>query len=957
MHHNDQPKSKTRRNSQISSPWADQQFISPQNENCKSIDMRKQQQQNINRCVDTFNYHHQNEEINSEQKHLVLNTDCENYISSDEEFPLICNASDDQHSSSQIQNIQFGTQDGITLRQNFNNSLKVHQKNAFHSKKNSLPALFDNLNQQAQQQCYRTLDFDGNFQIDDTSLFNANQSRISQNQQQHSQSFGNDNINEQQKHHQGDSQHLMQSNQSFIKLNQIKQDLLINRDQADPFNRLYNHAKIQQNILSLKREFVYQVEENEIQKCFKPKICKKSEQMINQIYENQPVENILYGDFVRRQKAVEVINENKKRVIQSEAQKAKPNQNSKKMAQNRLKKLVEQVIQTACQQSDGYVNFDQLQMILDKLGIFKSQSELQKMQEKVQKQPSQENQYFHRMTLLEKKYFEELYLIKQLWNTLNPYLFDDINAEVLKEVMIIIMDQYMDRQDKLTQMNQIVKLIKDINSEDGNKNEFRSEIDDNMFRNKNKKVDEYWSIEKLIKIFEGLKDTYTFLQNISKEKQVTTKNEAYKNCTFKPNISTTQDKRTNQKENNNPQDPHQKQPGRPSFIDQTLYGIQEEDEISRSATMSNTNILRDKIQDVNKQQQQQLKDKAINKSQQLYEKSREINQKKLEKQEEKSRLEIQEFSFKPQINTDYVTNNKNEKSIDRLTSRKVSVTTLKHTPTQLRGLDECTFQPKISGEILHKKTQSINIKGYEQMVDRMRRATSNPRQKKFAETLRDTSQTPTNQQATTDQHTSQNNSKQNTSTINQNKQGSRVPSGNTRTSHSIVDRFVDKSREQIEFRKKNMDMPLQYKHQKSDTTPNHTTQTQNNEQSQQHDIYQKDTKLQQEQPTNQTLENQAQQNQNNNEEQPYLLIDVTLAPNLDRLEALIRDSLKEQIKLTQYTQQFENQQQEETYDNNIMEQQQIEQNHDKKKEDKMLLEEETWLNGSELMNSLLYQTN
>lgn len=115
------------------------------------------------------------------------------------------------------------------------------------------------------------------------------------------------------------------------------------------------------------------------------------------------------------------------------------------------------------------------------------------------------------MTLLETKYHEELYIIKQLWNTLNPYLFDDINAEVLKEVMIIIMDSYVEKDDKICQLNDIIRLIRDINQEDGGRVEFKREIEDNMFRNKNKRVDEPWPIDKLLRTFEQLKDTNTFL--------------------------------------------------------------------------------------------------------------------------------------------------------------------------------------------------------------------------------------------------------------------------------------------------------------------------------------------------------------------------------------------------------------------------------------------------------------
>lgn len=60
-----------------------------------------------------------------------------------------------------------------------------------------------------------------------------------------------------------------------------------------------------------------------------------------------------------------------------------------------------------------------------------------------------------------------------------------------------------------------------------------------MFRNKNKKVEEIWSIDKVLKIFEGLRDNNTFLQNLLKEKQNITKKELFRNCTFKPSINDT----------------------------------------------------------------------------------------------------------------------------------------------------------------------------------------------------------------------------------------------------------------------------------------------------------------------------------------------------------------------------------------------------------------------------------
>ena len=75
-----------------------------------------------------------------------------------------------------------------------------------------------------------------------------------------------------------------------------------NREQSDPFCRLYNHGRIQKSILDLKREFVNQAEASEMEKSFKPKICKKSEKMINAAYEAKPVADILYQDFQRRQK-------------------------------------------------------------------------------------------------------------------------------------------------------------------------------------------------------------------------------------------------------------------------------------------------------------------------------------------------------------------------------------------------------------------------------------------------------------------------------------------------------------------------------------------------------------------------------------------------------------------------------------------------------------------------------
>jgi len=54
-------------------------------------------------------------------------------------------------------------------------------------------------------------------------------------------------------------------------------------------------------------------------------------------------------------------------------------------------------------------------------------------------------------------------------------------------------------------MEDILILIKDVNKQE-QMNEFVAEVKENMFRNKNKKVHEIWSTEKILKAFAQLRD-------------------------------------------------------------------------------------------------------------------------------------------------------------------------------------------------------------------------------------------------------------------------------------------------------------------------------------------------------------------------------------------------------------------------------------------------------------------
>ena len=63
---------------------------------------------------------------------------------------------------------------------------------------------------------------------------------------------------------------------------------------------------------------------------------------------------------------------------------------------------------------------------------------------------------------------------------------------------------------------------------------FKKEVEANMFRNKNKKVDDPWSLEKLVKTFEDIRDNRQMMQNVFNEKKDQTQQEHFKDCTFKP---------------------------------------------------------------------------------------------------------------------------------------------------------------------------------------------------------------------------------------------------------------------------------------------------------------------------------------------------------------------------------------------------------------------------------------
>ena len=48
---------------------------------------------------------------------------------------------------------------------------------------------------------------------------------------------------------------------------------------------------------------------------------------------------------------------------------------------------------------------------------------------------------------------------------------------------------------------------------------FSNEVSSNHFRNKNKKVEDAWSLEKLLKIFEDIRDHRQMMQNVFREKK------------------------------------------------------------------------------------------------------------------------------------------------------------------------------------------------------------------------------------------------------------------------------------------------------------------------------------------------------------------------------------------------------------------------------------------------------
>ncbi|CDW72296.1 UNKNOWN [Stylonychia lemnae] len=514
------------------------------------------------------------------------------------------------------------------------------------------------------------------------------------------------------------------SNKSQVnldKMSKAQNEKLANRQQGNPFSRLYNQAVIQQNIHQLKREFMYQLEETQRVKQSKPKINKKSEKMICDVYDNNNVEDILYQDHLRRMKNKQYYQQNAREEIEQKAKQKKINKNSQQLAQNRIKKLVEHVVSQFSKQSDGYINFDQLQMILDKLGVFRSLQELNILKQKFQENPQLIKHQQIRLQTLENKYFEELYIIKQLWNTLNPFLFDDINSELLKEVLVLLIDQYQLRSDKINQLSDIVTLIKDMKYE----NEFDIDLQQNLFRNKNKKVHENWDIEKLLKTFENLRDHNVFLKNLLQEKQKTTKQEIYKDCTFKPVINN----KIQQKENVPRHDVMNP--------DGSLLFIAEEEESAHSKTLTQT------ISRLNLNYQTKARDKAmaIVRTDQLYKKAQEQQQKRQQLKEISIENEQQQCSFRPQINNDFKMSQNYNKSLERLTQKQASIKTARNRPSEIQQFNECTFRPQISKvPANHKKTQSLSIKGYEEIVERLRRAGSIPKLKAFQETLRDTTQ-------------------------------------------------------------------------------------------------------------------------------------------------------------------------------------------------------------------------
>jgi hypothetical protein len=69
-----------------------------------------------------------------------------------------------------------------------------------------------------------------------------------------------------------------------------------------------------------------------------------------------------------------------------------------------------------------------------------------------------------RIEQIKLKHDKEQYLLKQIWNTLNPKLYDDINNEVLKETIFILLNPYDTNGIKETFMKELISIVSNLES-------------------------------------------------------------------------------------------------------------------------------------------------------------------------------------------------------------------------------------------------------------------------------------------------------------------------------------------------------------------------------------------------------------------------------------------------------------------------------------------------------------
>jgi hypothetical protein len=70
----------------------------------------------------------------------------------------------------------------------------------------------------------------------------------------------------------------------------------------------------------------------------------------------------------------------------------------------------------------------------------------------------------------------------------------------------------------MNEMRDIIAMIHNSGVQEGI-TDFKREVENNLFRNKNKKIDDPWSLEKLVKTFEDIRDNRQMMLNVFKEKK------------------------------------------------------------------------------------------------------------------------------------------------------------------------------------------------------------------------------------------------------------------------------------------------------------------------------------------------------------------------------------------------------------------------------------------------------